>query len=73
VSGKYDVIFTCCSSDRRVKLNYREREGVWGDIDSDLTMFVGNSSKANKEEKTKVFDVNNLQPNDIIARELSII
>jgi hypothetical protein len=37
-------------------------------------MFVGNSSKADKEEeKTKVFDVNNLQPNDIIARELSII
>jgi len=59
---------------RRVKLNYREREGVWGDIGSDLTMFVGNSSKADKEEeKTKVFDVNNLQPNDIIARELSII
>lgn len=59
---------------RRVKLNYREREGVWGDIGSDLTMFVGNSSKADKEEeKTKVFDVNNLQPNDIIPRELSII
>lgn len=28
VSEKYDVIFTCCSRDRRVKLNYREREGV---------------------------------------------
>jgi hypothetical protein len=59
---------------RRVNLNYRERKGVRGDIGSDLTMFVGNSSKADKEEeKTKVFDVNNLQPNDIIARELSII
>lgn len=41
---------------------------------SDLTMFVGNSSKADKEEeKTKVFDVNNQQPNDIVAREQSIV
>jgi hypothetical protein len=37
-------------------------------------MFVGNSSKADKEEKkTKVFDVNNQQPNDIVAREQSIV
>jgi len=37
-------------------------------------MFVGSSSKGGKEEeKTKVFDVNNLQPNEIIARGLSII